>query len=71
MGLAGRDRFTGSTAERARASVTRAVRAAIRAIATMRPGLADVLSRTIRTGTYCTYEPMAEVPIRWSVDLIS
>lgn len=67
MGLAGRDRPTGSSAERARASVTKALRAAIRAIATPHPSLADLLSRTIRTGTFCSYDPMAEVPVTWTV----
>ena len=70
FGVGGRDRpAAGSAAERARASVTKAIRAAIRQIEKSDAGLAEILSRTVRTGTFCSYEPLAEVPVRWSVEL--
>lgn len=69
LGLGGRDRQTGSVAERARASVTKAIRASIRAIAEQDAPLADLLARTIRTGAFCAYEPIAEFPVTWAVEL--
>ena len=57
VGLGGRDRRAGSAAERARASVTQAVRAALRRIREHHPALGAHLDRTIRTGAYCTYLP--------------
>lgn len=55
VGLGGRDRVMGVVAERARASVTKAIRSAIRMIGRQD---ATLLSRTIRTGTFCAYEPI-------------
>lgn len=69
VGLGGRDREQGSDAERARAAVTKAVRAAIARIERFDAALADVLTRTIRTGVFCSYEPLDPVPIDWDVDL--
>jgi hypothetical protein len=60
VGLGGRDRRAGSAAERARASVTQAVRAALRRIHEHHPALGRHLDRTIRTGAYCTYLPARE-----------
>ncbi len=57
VGLGGRSRTTGSTSERARAAVTRAVRYAMRRIAEHHPALGDHLDHTIQTGTYCSYNP--------------
>jgi tetratricopeptide (TPR) repeat protein len=67
VGLGGRDRRVGSAAERARASVTRAVRHAMRRIRAHHPPLGAHLERTIRTGTYCTYLPDPRVPIAWKL----
>jgi hypothetical protein len=47
----------GSAAERARASVTRAIRHAMARIRAHHPALGEHLDRTIRTGTYCAYLP--------------
>jgi tetratricopeptide (TPR) repeat protein len=55
VGLGGRDRRAGSSAERARVSVTRALRQAIARIREHHDGLADHLDRAVRTGTYCAY----------------
>jgi tetratricopeptide (TPR) repeat protein len=57
VGLGGRDRRAASASERARVSVTRAVRRAIASIAEHDPGLGEHLARTVRTGTSCAYVP--------------
>jgi len=67
VGLDGRDRRAGSSAERARASVTRAIRQAMVRITEHHPILGEHLRRTIRTGTYCRYLPDARVPTPWKL----
>lgn len=57
VGLAGRPRRTGSASERARVNVQRHLRKAIRAIAQHFPRLGKHLERSVRTGTYCVYDP--------------
>jgi non-specific serine/threonine protein kinase len=57
VGLGGRDRKSGSDAERARVNVTRAIRTALKRIADHDPVLSRSLGSAIRTGTYCVYEP--------------
>jgi hypothetical protein len=64
VGLGGRDRRTGS-AERARASVTRAIRQAMTRVAEHDPALGKHLELTIRTGAYCVYTPDPRVPSIW------
>jgi hypothetical protein len=56
-GLGGRQRRTGSAAERARTTVQKRLRAAIGRIAESFPELSRYLERTIRTGTFCVYRP--------------
>jgi hypothetical protein len=46
-----------AASERARASVTKAIRTTIERIAANEPALADVLDRSIRTGSFCGYQP--------------
>ncbi|MBA2624395.1 MAG: transcriptional regulator [Acidimicrobiia bacterium] len=65
LGLGGRDRRAASASERARAGVTRAVRQAMARIGEHHPDLGEHLSRTIRTGTYCTYNPDPRAPAKW------
>ena len=67
VGLAGRDRAVGAVAERARSSVTKALRHAIRLIGVDHPVLSHQLMRTVRTGTYCCYDPPAETTLRWEL----
>jgi hypothetical protein len=62
VGLHGRDRRAASTSERARVSVTRAVRQAIVRVGEHHLELGEHLDRTIRTGTYCAYVPNTSVP---------
>src|SRR5262249_34022756 len=55
IGRGGRDRQTGSAAERARVSVTRAIRSAMARIAAQDAALGAHLEATVRTGTFCSY----------------
>ena len=65
VGLGGRDRRAGSSSERARASVTRALRQAMVRITEHHPQLGEHLRRAVRTGTYCRYLPDPRVPTAW------
>ena len=65
VGLGGRDRSAGSASERARASVTRAVRQAMARISEHHPALGEHFGRAIRTGTYCAYLPDPRAPVAW------
>ena len=65
VGLGGRDRKTGSAAERARVNITRAIRAALARIRAHSPALAGHLDATIHTGTFCSYTPDPRAPITW------
>lgn len=67
FGLGGRDRHAGSASERARPAVTRAVRQAITRIGEHHPQLSEHLDRTVRTGTYCAYQPDPRSPARWGL----
>jgi tetratricopeptide (TPR) repeat protein len=67
VGLGGRDRRAGVASERARASVTRAIRLAMARIASLDTTMGEHLERTIRTGTYCAYMPDPLAPIAWEV----
>ncbi|HLK40565.1 MAG TPA: AAA family ATPase [Polyangiaceae bacterium] len=57
VGLGGRARRSGSAAERARIVVQRRVREAIKRIADADAELGRHLDWTVRTGTFCAYEP--------------
>jgi tetratricopeptide (TPR) repeat protein len=65
VGLGGRARTTGGTAERARVSVTRSVRYALGRLADHHPTLAAHLEQSVHTGTYCRYAPDPLAPIEW------
>ncbi len=62
VGLGGRERRSGSAAERARIVVQRRVREAIKKIADVAPDLGRHLDWTVRTGTFCAYEPDGRRP---------
>lgn len=64
-GLGGRVRRTGATQERARSAVTWRIRSAIKKIHTGHPRLGRHLENTIRTGTFCSYQP--EKKTTWMV----
>ena len=67
VGLGGRQRRVGATSERARASVTRALRYAMARIAEHHRPLSEHLEQTVATGTYCSYVPDPRVPTAWEV----
>ena len=63
LGLGGRSRRAGGSAERARSAVTQRIRSAIRGVGAVHPEFARHLEASISTGTYCVYRP--EHPITW------
>jgi eukaryotic-like serine/threonine-protein kinase len=65
-GLGGRNRLLATPAERARVSVTKAIRKAVRTIARQCPALGDHLAVSVRTGRFCSYAPPGEAPPAWS-----
>jgi tetratricopeptide (TPR) repeat protein len=67
IGLRNRDRHAGSSSERARASVTRAVRQAMARIHEHNSQLGKHFDRSIRTGTYCAYLPDPRASVTWKV----
>jgi len=69
VGLGGRDRKVASAAERARVNVTRALRREIRRIGEEDARLGRELETTVRTGTFCVYEPDPRRPVTWQVDV--
>jgi hypothetical protein len=66
-GLGGRTRLLATPAERARVSVTKATKAAIRTVGKHCPALGDHLAASIRTGRFCSYAPPGEAPPAWSL----
>jgi tetratricopeptide (TPR) repeat protein len=67
MGLGGRARSGISASERARQSVTKAIQGTLRRVREHDPDLAAHLDRSIRTGTFCAYDPDPGVRARWRV----
>jgi hypothetical protein len=65
IGLGGRGREVGASAERARTSVTRSIRYAIEQLGVHHPELAGHLDCCITTGTYCSYQPDPVAPVAW------
>jgi hypothetical protein len=68
VGLGGRDRKTGSNAERARVNVTRAIRGVMKRIQDYDADLGRELESTVRTGTFCAYEPDPRRPVSWRIE---
>ena len=64
LGLGGRARRGGSTAERARSAVTHRIRATIRRLSDEHPELGRHLSVSVTTGVFCRYQP--ERPVHWT-----
>jgi len=67
VGLRGRDRTFSSPEERARISVTKAIRTAIRLIEKHSPELAAHFEASIQTGRFCSYATPGAAPPRWSL----
>jgi hypothetical protein len=57
VGLGGRERRAGGAAERARTTVQKRLRSAIRSIEAELPELGTHLDQTVRTGSFCGYLP--------------
>lgn len=57
VGIGGRARRAGSVTEKARITAQRRLREAIRRIGELDAEVGAILDRTIRTGTFCCYEP--------------
>ena len=68
VGLGGRDRPTGSDAERARVNVARSLRRAIAAIGDQAPLLGEHLQESVRTGGHCIYLPVPAAALSWRVE---
>ncbi len=69
VGLGGRDRRFADPGERARQSVTKAIKTAIRRIASENGELGRHLDSTVHTGFFCRYEPDPLHPPIWKVGL--
>ena len=68
VGIGGRDRETGSHAERARINVTRAVRSTLKRIAGYDERLGAELHAGVKTGTFCVYRPDPLHPLVWTIE---
>jgi hypothetical protein len=68
-GLGGRQRLAGSTGERARVAVRKAIAAAVERVAGVDPAVGRLLRDGIRTGASCRYEPDPGRPVEWVLDL--
>ena len=71
QGINRRDRKTGSASERARISVTRAIKLALDKISEHDRELGALLLRTIRTGAFCSYAPDLQTEVDWRFSLES
>ena len=69
LGLGDRDRKTAADAERARQSVTRAVKGTVLRLGEAHPALGDHLRSTVRTGVFSSYVPDPRAPIIWQDQL--
>jgi class 3 adenylate cyclase/tetratricopeptide (TPR) repeat protein len=67
VGLGGRRRRLPDASERARVNVTRAIKRAIDQVAQSAPVAGLHLSRSVRTGTFCRYDPDPSGPERWEL----
>jgi class 3 adenylate cyclase/tetratricopeptide (TPR) repeat protein len=69
VGLGGRDRRVGSASERARLNVSRAIRSALQKISEYQAFLGELLDRSMRTGSFCSYVADTRMPIAWTFSL--
>jgi non-specific serine/threonine protein kinase len=65
IGLRGRDRRAASAAERARLSVSRAIKTALARIAEEDAELGRLLGTAIHTGNFCSYRSDPSFRINW------
>jgi tetratricopeptide (TPR) repeat protein len=67
VGLGGRDRQVGADAERARSTVTKAIKAAVRKIRQHHPALGHHLATHLKTGLFCQYRLAPGQPTCWTL----
>ncbi|MGH9281609.1 MAG: hypothetical protein ACRD0S_01595, partial [Acidimicrobiales bacterium] len=65
VGLGGRARRAGSSAEKARVTVTRRIRDAMARVEAAHPELGRHLRHSVRTGAFCAYDPVT--PVSWEL----
>jgi hypothetical protein len=65
IGLRGRDRKAASPAERARVNVTRTIKLALEHIGRVHPELETHLAASVKTGTFCRYQPDPHELVNW------
>ena len=65
VGLGGRNRKAASASERARQSISKAIKSVLDRIAQSDATLGDICSRCIKTGYFCSYQPDPDFPIAW------
>jgi hypothetical protein len=65
VGLGGRNRRAASASERARQSIGKTIKSVLERIAQSDAALGGFLSRCIKTGTFCSYQPDPAFPIAW------
>ena len=65
IGLGGRNRRSGSAAERARSAVTKRIKSSIKRIGEAIPLLGSHLASRVKTGYFCSYNPPPERPVAW------
>jgi tetratricopeptide (TPR) repeat protein len=68
VGIGGRDRKTGSDAERARVNVTRAIRTVLKRISAHDASLGHRLGVEIKTGIFCVYAPDPGDEPEWDLE---
>jgi tetratricopeptide (TPR) repeat protein len=66
-GLGGRDRQVGADAERARSTITKAIKAAVHKIRQHHPALGHHLATHIKTGLFCQYRLAPGQPSCWTL----
>jgi tetratricopeptide (TPR) repeat protein len=67
VGLGGRDRQVGADAERARSTITKAIKAAVHKIRQHHPALGHHLATHIKTGLFCQYRLAPGQPTCWTL----
>ncbi|HET9667870.1 MAG TPA: hypothetical protein VFP09_13975, partial [Desertimonas sp.] len=67
VGIAGRERQTGGSAERARTAVARTLRYALDELAVQHRLAADHIRAGLRTGTYCSYTGDPIAGVSWTI----
>ena len=65
VGLGGRNRRAASASERARQNIAKTIKPVLERITQSDAGLGDIITRCIKTGTFCSYQPDPDFPVAW------